>query len=645
MSAVSLTPDRFAVRAAGFAAFGIPAVFNVLFAAFEPYWLDAPEFAAAAQTLGMPHPPGHPLYVMLVKPFTLLPFGGIAFRVSLASALFGALATFILFHLIHRILKACAGTLPPWFLAVVSLSVSLVAAASPGWWFQCVRQEVYSLQILLVLGALYPFVLFCLRPVTSNERYLYVTAFVAGLGLTNHHFIMLATFPAAVWPIVALVRKKSALGVFKLTGRLFLVGGFGLLPYLFLPLRTLSGAPVSLGGVHSLSDFIWVVTAKVYQKSMTRELPLSLDERVRDGAFSMMGQVGPLIVIASLIGFYMLIRNRRTRMTGIVLTLVAGVTLLLRTTMGFDAFNPDYYGYMLPLVAVICIGFAVFAAVTFWVLKENFTLHRFVPVIVAGVLLILPLLRARIARDEVDLSRFRASRLFADFCVEQATPGTLILTSYYNLFFTLSARQFIDGSRPDLVIVNPMLLSYPGYLKSTVERYPSLVPLARTMLVHGRLTETPVAALALEQPLRIEPDFLLDPDVVRYMIPDGPVYHTAPEPLARSDVAAASPEYLDEGWKRFYRLLGTRWEEHETWRMLSWSHFQDAIFMARRGDHDGAMRSVEMAHALGNKAPELDALLSELTPGGRQPVDVSQFLRPSAEPKEPPDAMRSGSGD
>lgn len=618
--------DAFAYRAAALAAFAVPAILGVVNAAPEPYWLDSPEFTAAAQTLGIPHPPGHPLYVMLAKPFTLLPFGGIAFRVSLASTVFGAFASLLLFQLMFRILKVCAATLPVWFLAVTGLSVTLTASVAPGWWFQCVRQEVYSLQILLVLGALYPFVLYCLNPKEANERYLFVAAFVAGIGMTNHHFIMFAALPAAIWPVVSIVRRRGATGTIKLTAKLCLTGASGLLAYLFLPLRAASGAPVSLGGVHSLDDFVWVVTAKVYQKSMSRQFTQGVEERAMDGVFSMMGQIGPVVVVAALIGFYMLIRNRRTRMTGIVLGLLASVTLLLRATMGFDPFNPDYYGYMLPMVATLSVGFAVFLAVTFWVISENVRMHRLIPVVTAVAFMVLPLYRARAAQPTADLSRFRATRLFGDFCLQNAVPGTLFLTSYYNLFFAISSRRYIDGTRPDLLIVNPMLLSYPGYLRATIDAHPSLVPLARSVLVHGKLTESTVAALALEQPLRIAPDAALDPQVVRYMVPDEPIYYAAPEPLSHSDVAAASPDYLNHGWRRLYRLLGDQRKEHETWRMLSWSHFQDAVFMARRGDHDGALIAVEMARALGNKAPELAALSEVLKPGGTEPVAVETLL-------------------
>src|SRR6476620_7305625 len=46
---------------------------------------DYAEFQMAAAVLGVPHPTGYPLYIMLGKLFTLLPFGDVAFRVNLSS--------------------------------------------------------------------------------------------------------------------------------------------------------------------------------------------------------------------------------------------------------------------------------------------------------------------------------------------------------------------------------------------------------------------------------------------------------------------------------------------------------------------------------------------------------------------------------
>ena len=55
------------------------------------FW-DCGEFISCSYILGVPHPPGAPLYVLLGRLFTLVPWGRIAQRVTLMSALSSALA-------------------------------------------------------------------------------------------------------------------------------------------------------------------------------------------------------------------------------------------------------------------------------------------------------------------------------------------------------------------------------------------------------------------------------------------------------------------------------------------------------------------------------------------------------------------------
>jgi hypothetical protein len=224
------------------AALVIPFALNTINATYEPYWLDSPEFTAAVQTLGVPHPPGHPLYVLLAKIFTLLPFGTIGYRVSLASAFFGSIASFLLFKIIYTVLNASAVAVPSMVNSMVALAASLLASFTYGWWFQCVRQEVYSLQILLVLAALYPFIIYSLKPDSKNDRLLILSAFIFGLGLGNHHFIMFAALPSVIPLMVFLANQR---GLAKLLGLIFkmaMVALTGFSPisfYQYVPIATL----------------------------------------------------------------------------------------------------------------------------------------------------------------------------------------------------------------------------------------------------------------------------------------------------------------------------------------------------------------------------------------------------------------------
>ena len=54
--------------------------------------VDSGELIVAARFLGVAHPPGFPLYVMLAHLASLFPIGNVAERINFASALFAALA-------------------------------------------------------------------------------------------------------------------------------------------------------------------------------------------------------------------------------------------------------------------------------------------------------------------------------------------------------------------------------------------------------------------------------------------------------------------------------------------------------------------------------------------------------------------------
>lgn len=617
-SALDIVCERLAIL--------IPLALGVFTAAPESWWLDSPEFTASAWMLGIPHPPGHPLWVMLVKPFTLLPFGTIAFRVSLSSAVFGALAAGLLYKMISRILLAVSAEVHPGVRALLSLAAALAAVTSHAWWFQCNRQEVYALQILLVIGALFPLVHYCLQRDRNDLRWLAVSAFVGGLGLSSHHFITLSVAPAIVPPLVALARYRGGVGAVRQSLRLGLIGAAGLLPYLFLPLRTLARTPIALGGVHSLYDFWWVVSARVYQKSMTAEHLDGLDARTLDILLSMMHDIGPLPVVLALAGFYLLLRRRSTRMAGLVLFTAASVSLLLRAIMGHDLFNPDYYGYLLPLFALTVTAAAAFFMVVFHVLQRMTRLGTALSAVLIAGLLAFSMHAARRHYHRCDLSQFHATRHYADAAFAGAPQGSIAIVSYFKTFFVLWAQRHVDGHRMDIQVINPHLFGYPGYLHTVLQENKPLLRLARSLFVEGTLTAEAIADLATEAPLRVEPAPWFAADAFRHMLPDGVLYRAMPEPLSRADVRDHAPRHF-ERMRRLYTRLGEGWRDTETWRMLAFGHYLDAVFFARQGDRESALQAIGQLKEIGVTPEPVrdleDAILRE--PQGA--VDVIPLLQ------------------
>src|SRR5687768_7850510 len=104
-----------------------------------PDTLDSPMLQTEVTVLGVGHPTGYPTYMMLTHLFTYLPIGDPAYRVNLASAVYGAAAVFVVYlaglRLVRRPVAAAAG--------------ALAFGLSGTFWSQAVITEVYTFEALL----------------------------------------------------------------------------------------------------------------------------------------------------------------------------------------------------------------------------------------------------------------------------------------------------------------------------------------------------------------------------------------------------------------------------------------------------------------------------------------------------------------
>src|SRR5678816_2991275 len=65
---------------------------------------DTSEYIAAAYTLGLPHPPGNPLFVLIGRVFSVLPIApGVAMRINLLAALSSAISAAMWFLITERV--------------------------------------------------------------------------------------------------------------------------------------------------------------------------------------------------------------------------------------------------------------------------------------------------------------------------------------------------------------------------------------------------------------------------------------------------------------------------------------------------------------------------------------------------------------
>jgi hypothetical protein len=208
---------------------------------------DSGEFTAAAYTLGIAHPPGYPLFVILAKIFTVIvPFGNIGWRVNLFSAFFAAATAAAVYFLLRLLTKDPA----------IGVITALFFAAGDIFWSQAVRAEVYSLNSFLMVAVIFLAVLWHFQLALEREakaaKTLSWLAFMYGLSLANHQLMFLLGPPLALF---ILITKPKIVLNYRLLVKLVMVFLLGLSLYLFLPLRASYNPEVNWGNPVTWESF------------------------------------------------------------------------------------------------------------------------------------------------------------------------------------------------------------------------------------------------------------------------------------------------------------------------------------------------------------------------------------------------------
>jgi tetratricopeptide (TPR) repeat protein len=203
--------------------------FVIVFAAYQYTCLpsagprDSSEIAAFVPQLGLMHPPGYPLILLLGKILSTVPLGNDAFRLNGLSTIFGALSSAGLFLLLCR-LERTLGTEP--FLSAWATLPCLFFGLSPTIWEQSTAPEVFMLNIFLFVA-----LVLTATAQLSPQTKLNACSFIFGLGLSNHHTIAFS-FPILMLLAPELKNLSSARERSRASFSAITCLGIGLCPYL-----------------------------------------------------------------------------------------------------------------------------------------------------------------------------------------------------------------------------------------------------------------------------------------------------------------------------------------------------------------------------------------------------------------------------
>ncbi len=419
-------PFRDALRGAALVALGTFAVY-ALGACRTIYVGDSGELVAAATTLGIPHPSGYPLYVLLGKLWTLvLPLGSIALRMSLFSAFSAALACGLLYLTVRRL----------GLSTLAALFASGLAAFGPSFWSQANIQRVYSLNALALLAVTAAAVEWYR---TRRIGWMMLAAFLAGLGASNHTFMGVFGLAVGLFAVAsepALLKRPRHL--VACVG----AGVAGLLPYAYLPLRSRMDPRLDWGDPETLERFLDVVLRRdfwhrAWMESAADWLPIAGDY-LRSLGDELLWAGTALALAGAVLGW-----TRGPRWP-VLLPLLAMAANLW--TMGVHGSRSDlfiWHRYYIPsyLMAALLAAFGLELALRRWGRK------------VAALALVVPLALLVLGTPRFDRSRYAIAEDFSRQLLDALPPGAHLSASDDNILFVLIYLQLVEGLRPDVDLI------------------------------------------------------------------------------------------------------------------------------------------------------------------------------------------------
>ncbi len=412
-----------------------------------PDTLDSPMLQAAVPVLGIGHPTGYPTYMMLTHLFTYLPFGDVAYRVNLASAVYGVAAVGAVYAagllLGRRIVAAAAG--------------ALAFGVSGAFWAEAGIAEVYTLAALFLALTLCVLLLWRDR---RDDRLLLIGGFLTGLSLT-HHLSAVFVIPAGL-AFVYLTDRD----VFSRTGLLLRGLGFsalGLLPLLYLPIRAVMDAPLNEANPSTPGRFLALVTGGSFLAESSeagRECsPSSLVQAgVADklGLFGreLLGQFPVVFLVLGVLALACFVYADRAAAALLGTTLAGSLVHgLAYVWLGIE----DFAAFLIP--ALLALSLCASAGLgLLLLLVENLGPNpgKVLVIALAVLLLILPLLSARTGYEEQDRSADLEGRRAVEAVAQNADEGATVLHHRSPLWYMV----LVEERRQDLTLVDPFCTSW-----------------------------------------------------------------------------------------------------------------------------------------------------------------------------------------
>ena len=446
--------------------------------------VDGGELLTAAHTLGIPHPPGYPSYMLLLKAFTtVVPLGDVAFRGNLLSAVLASATALTIYWVIVRLALAVRPTAPGRLIVTGAALGAAVFASSPLLWSQAVVTEVYALNALLAaLLILITSWIVLRRPSdrsptrTSPKFRLALFGLVLGVGLGNHLTLLAVAVPLLywIWTSLGWRRLASPWAVAALV--------VGLSVYAYMPLRAAQAPPINWGDADTLRGAAWMLSAWPYQEYVFGVDPGNIASRLLTWTELVFTQFNPLGLFIGLIA----LRGLWPALPGFLVASLSSMLLISAYSVMYNSVDSEVL--MVPgfLVFAVWVGIGFVWIAGAWVPQEGagaagsgrlrwLASH---PVLVLGVLafLLLPAVSVALNFESQDLSDDRAAYDHARQIIDSVPDGSVVVSNQERNVFSLWYMRYVAMPKRDVAVIAAPLLQFGWYRDQMREMFPARVP-------------------------------------------------------------------------------------------------------------------------------------------------------------------------
>lgn len=498
-------PPYLAATLAGAVVLGI---YLATLAPTTAFW-DTSEYIAAAKVLGIPHPPGNPLFTLMAHVFGLLPLAPTyAQRINLFAALTSAASSSLLFLVAERWLRPIVPV--RWARLAAAFSGVFVGAMSWTVWNQStVNEKVYTVSLLSIALTLW----FVVRwadevPAPRRERWLVLIAFLAALSSTNHMMGVLALPAVGLYVLWTdwRVLLKPWLWVAVLAAA---VVGLSI-NYLYLPIRAGQYPPINEGEpVGFFSQALSEVLGRAqYSKPSVFDRQATFDSQLANYAqywgwqFARdWGRLGAVMTglftalgLGGIVAYWRASRRAGLAALALMFTLVPLLIFYLNFKYGYSMHpeQPDLPREVRERDYFFVASFLVYGLL---VAGGIGGLMRLVADAVKGderrgwlaasPLLLLGLVPLFGNRLTATRAHETSARDFAVDLLESVEPYGILIVAGDNDTFPLWYAQEVEGVRPDVTVANLSLMNTRWHLRQLRRRATPVFDLDRSIALWG----------------------------------------------------------------------------------------------------------------------------------------------------------------